>query len=85
MTRTITFFDTENDLSALTGLDHDQLWDAGFNLDDWDFGFVVDKPLSQHYNAPRYDPWLDDHMDCYCCGSRHVQYGGQHYYMAYHS
>lgn len=85
MTRTITFFDTEDDLSALTGLDHDQLWDAGFNLDDWDFGFVVDKPLSQHYKAPHYEHWLDDHMDCYCCGSRHVQYGGKHYYMAYHS
>lgn len=85
MTQQITFFDSEKDLSTLTGLDHDQLWDAGFNLDDWDFGFVVDRPLSQEWDAPQFQSWLDDRMDCYCCGSRHVEYGGKHYYMAYHS
>lgn len=85
MIKTITFFDTEDDLTALTGLDHDQLWDAGFNLDDWDFGFVVAKPLSQKYTDPYYERWLDDHMDCYFCESIHVQHNGKHYYMAYHS
>lgn len=85
MKQSIMFFDDEKDLQQLTGLNHDQLWEAGFNLDDWDFGFVVDKPLSQKYTAPYYEHWLDDRMDCYCSGSRHVECGGKHYYMAYHS
>ena len=85
MIQTITFFSEEKELSQLTGLNHDQLWEAGFNLDDWDFGFVVDKPLSQKYTAPYYERWLDDHMDCYCAGCGHVQYNGKYYYMAYHS
>lgn len=37
----VTFFHTEEQLTALTGLSHDALWEAGFNLDDWDFGFVT--------------------------------------------
>lgn len=32
-------FDTSKELEELTGLTHDELWDAGFNLDDWDAGF----------------------------------------------
>lgn len=32
-------FDTREELSELTGLTADELWDAGFNLDDWDIGF----------------------------------------------
>ena len=42
-------FDTVEELRELTGLpgdDYDKaLWDAGFNLDDWDVGFQSDKPL----------------------------------------
>ena len=38
-------FQTEKDLSELTGLSHDELWDAGFNLDDWDAGFQSDVRL----------------------------------------
>lgn len=41
----LTWFESEKDLQALTGLDHDELWDAGFDLDDWDFGFVTDSIL----------------------------------------
>ena len=40
MLNTITFFDTNHDLHKLTGLPRDDydkaLWDAGFDLDDWD-------------------------------------------------
>lgn len=85
MKQSIVFFDDEQDLQQLTGLNHDQLWKAGFNLDDWDFGFVLDTPLSQEWDAPNFQSWLDNHMDCYCSGSRHVECGGKHYYMAYHS
>lgn len=46
MLNTITFFDTNHDLHKLTGLPRDDydkaLWDAGFDLDDWDWGFVSD-------------------------------------------
>ena len=35
----------EEDLEKLTGLDRDGLWNAGFNLDDWDVCFVSDIPL----------------------------------------
>lgn len=39
-------FDTVEDLLTLTGeTDEDKLWDAGFNLDDWDAGFQSDRPL----------------------------------------
>lgn len=32
-------FETREELSELTGLTVDELWDAGFDLDDWDIGF----------------------------------------------
>ena len=35
----LTYFTEEEELEELTGLNRDQLWDAGFDLDDWDFGF----------------------------------------------
>lgn len=38
-------FATEKDLRELTGLDHNDLWDAGFNLDDWDIGLQCDEKL----------------------------------------
>lgn len=65
------------ELEELTGLDRDGLWDAGFNLDDWDVGFQSDKEIP--------DGWLLTQMDCYSVGFRHVEYNGYHYYMAYHS
>ena len=45
-----TFFDTEKDLRELTGIDtHEGLRDAGFYLDDWDWGFVSDNPYTVVY------------------------------------
>ena len=41
----IKWFETLADLQELTGLSRDALWDAGFNLDDWDFGVQCDKKL----------------------------------------
>ena len=41
----LTFFDTEKDIRELTGIDtHEGLLEAGFYLDDWDWGFVSDNP-----------------------------------------
>ena len=91
MTNTVTFFSTEEDLQALTGLTHDQLWDADFNLDDWDFGFVSDTEWSEpnlwfsDREHPYYQYWLLTRMEQHCVGYEHTAYGGRHYYMSYHS
>ena len=75
---------TREDLRKITGLpsdNHDKaLWDAGFNLDDWDVCFVSDVELDWD-NAG----WLMCQMDAYCCGAEHTAYNGKHYYMVYHS
>lgn len=86
--KTITFFDTDEELLELTGiLRRDDLWDAGFDLDDWDFGFVSDEPWDHEFDCDGhyYMDFILRHMDDYCCGYRHVEYRGKHYYMAYHS
>lgn len=73
-------FTTEKELQKLTGLNHEQLWDNDFDLDDWDFGFETDKPLDKFGLG-----WLATKLDTYCCCCRHTEYNGSHYYMAYHS
>lgn len=88
MLKTVTFFGTEKDLSALTGLDHDGLWNAGFDLDDWDWGFVCTDPFDddRYWHSDRqYQDWMLDRMDSYCVGYKHTIYQGFHYYMLYHS
>lgn len=87
---------SEEDLEKLTGLDRNGLWDAGFNLDDWDVCFVSDEPLHSRtegeeyeldYGDPHYNDahWLFWRMDSYCVGFHHVEYGGKHYYTVHHS
>ena len=86
-------FDTEKELSILTGLDHEELWDAGFNLDDWDVGFQADIELTRTENdgADTWETpmdsawWLVNQMDNYYVGYEHNEYKGKHYYMVYHS
>lgn len=41
----ITMFTKTSELCELTGLTREQLWDAGFNLDDWDVGLCCDQRL----------------------------------------
>ena len=40
MIKNLTFFEP-TDLPELAGLTHEALWEAGFNLDDMDFGIAV--------------------------------------------
>lgn len=81
----ITWFESEKDLQELTGLNRDELWDAGFDLDDLDFGFVADVKL----NESAYD-WGD--FDCgyyylvkalatnnFAFEPKHTEYNGKHY------
>ena len=91
--KTVTFFETLEELRKLTGVpadDHDAaLWDAGFDLDDWDFGFVSDKPWSEEGwfsdKGSFYEYWVLSRMESYCVGYKHTEYHGKHYYMMYHS
>lgn len=89
MRNTVTFFDTCEDLRELTGLpsdDYDKaLWDAGFDLDDWDWGFVSDTPWSEDWGCPYYQHWLMSRMAEYCVGYDHTEYNGRHYYILHHS
>lgn len=86
----VTFFHTEEQLSALTGLSHDALWEAGFNLDDWDFGFVTVQewpdPESMWGGDHHYYQWyILNLLSCNCCAVEHVEWQGRHYYMRYHA
>ena len=89
---------TREDLCKITGLpsdNHDEaLWNAGFNLDDWDVCFVSDVLLTRHVTDGDGDEWkkiindawwLVSRMENWCVGYEHVEYNGKHYYMVYHS
>ena len=73
-------FTTEKELSKLTGLNHNELWKNGFNLDDWDIGFCCDKPLKNNKEF-----WLLNQMKNYCVGYKLVEYQGFYYYIVYHA
>ena len=83
MMKTVTFFNTCKELCQLTGLSREKLWDFGFDLDDWDWGFVSES--SWNSGRGRFERFMLQHMGSYCAGYRHVEYGGRHYYMLYHS
>lgn len=90
MKKTVTFFNTREELRELTGLPEDNhdaaLWDAGFNLDDWDFGFVCDDEWRAWEDGHAYfESWMLEHMEYHCVGYEHVEHNGKHYYIAYHS
>lgn len=38
-------FETEEELCELIGLTEDELWQKGFNLDDWEIGFQSEVKL----------------------------------------
>lgn len=90
-------FTRERELQELTGLDHDNLIAYGFDLDDWSVGFCSDVKLTEYkyyqengqleyYTKPICgSDWLIDRLDSWGTGYRHTEYGGKHYYMAYHS
>ena len=73
-------FETEEELQKLTGLNRNELWQNGFNLDDWDIGFQTNKELGTGNLW-----WLEAMMDSYCCGYQVVNYKNKYYYMVYHS
>ena len=85
----VTFFHTEEQLSALTGLSHDALWEAGFDLDDWDYGFVTVEEWPDTENlwdakCPYYR-WSIASMLENTCRIEHYKWHGRHYHMRYHA
>lgn len=89
--------DNREDIRAWTGLpadNYDQaLWEAGFNLDDWDVCFESDKRLFEEcyegedkWTEPIAEAWwLCNQMDNYCVGYNEVEYNGKWYYTVHHS
>lgn len=77
------FFSTEKELSKLTGLDHDQLWENDFNLDDWDWGIQI--PLRKQKQFEIELRILLNMMDSYCAGYEKTEYNDKVYYILYHA
>lgn len=82
--------DNREDIRRWTGLpsdDYDEaLWDAGFNLDDWDMCIESDVRLVDEYGNSQTDAWwLVNQMDGYCCGYNEVEYNGKWYYTVHHA
>lgn len=77
--------DNREDIRKWTGLpsdNHDEaLWDAGFDLDDWDMCIECDVRLTFDGEAS----WLLNRMDLYCCGYNEVEYNGKWYYTVHHA
>lgn len=88
MTENVVFFTGAKDLETLTGLSHNELWDAGFNLDDMDFGLATSVEWDGHWfatNSPYYQYWMLSRMENHCVGYYHTEYNGKHYYTVHHS
>ena len=96
----IIMFDKTDDILQLTGLKtRAGLWDAGFNLDDWDAGFCSDIRLHEEttyiseddgreYTDIEWIPethWLGWQMENYCVGFNYCEYNRKHYYTVHHS
>ena len=73
------------DIRRWTGLPGDdsdiKLWNAGFDLDDWDICIESDTRLVDDPEAE----WLVNQMDMYCCGYNEVEYNGKWYYTVHHA
>lgn len=83
--KTVTFFNTEEELKQLTGLPLDrELWEVGFDLDSWNFGFVSDIPWELYNFENYYEHWLLHHMHNYNTAYKVNKYNGKYYYMHYY-
>ena len=74
--------------------DDEALWDAGFDLDDWDICIESDTRLLKRVSDGRgswWDEpleeadWLVRQMKNYCCGYNEVEYNGKWYYTVHHA
>ena len=90
--------DNREDIRAWTGLPSDHydeaLWNAGFNLDDWDMCIESDTRLLMEVHSAGGDTWTEpkgeawwlvNQMDGYCVGYKEVEYNGKWYYTIHHA
>lgn len=90
--------DNREDIRAWTGLpedNHDEaLWEAGFNLDDWDICIESDERLIKEDDPGTGERWIEPvseawwlvlQMDNYCVGYNEVEYNGKWYYTVHHA
>lgn len=90
---TLRITDNREDIRKWTGLPSDNydeaLWNAGFNLDDWDMCIESDKRLvreADEWCVPVDEAWwLVTQMEGYCCGYNEVEYNGKWYYTVHHA
>ena len=87
---TLRITDNREDIRRWTGLPSDNydeaLWDAGFNLDDWDICIESDVRLVDDWGNSQTDAWwIVNQMDGYCCGYNEVEYNGKWYYTVHHA
>ena len=73
--KSLTYFETEEELTKMTGLSHEELWENGFDLDDWDFGFAWDIRFEINWQ-------LEMFLDRYnCYGKKVTTHNGINYMM----
>lgn len=87
--------DNREDIRKWTGLSNDELWNVGFDLDDWDICFESDTRLVERVGSDEdgdrwVEPvdeawWLVHRMEEYCCGFNEVEYNGKWYYTVHHA
>ena len=90
--------DNREEIRQWTGLpsdNHDEaLWNAGFNLDDWDICIESDTRLVKRESDGRGDWWdepieeawwLVHQMESWCCGYNEVEVNGKWYYTVHHA
>lgn len=87
--------DNHEDIRKWTGLSDNELWNVGFNLDDWDICFESDTRLVERIDEDEdgdrwVEPvdeawWLIRRMEDYCCGFNEVEYKGKWYYTVHHA
>ncbi len=86
----VIFFKSDEDLLELSGAESLQdLWDAGFDLDDWNYGIMVESEwpeMSDNYWPTKYVEYRDDIYNCMsgCCYASHGVFNGKHFYFKHH-
>ena len=78
--KALMYFETEEELSELTGLNHEELWEHSFDLDDWDFGFAFDIRMKVTWQLEL----VFERLDYNRYDKREVVHEGVKYIMYYH-
>lgn len=87
----IIIFESDKDLMELTGVSSlDELWEAKWDLDDWDYGIQTDEEWEEMdvekdldwYMVKQYRSNMAEALGYIQIG--HYTWNGKHYYIKYH-